>query len=406
MEFGRYPSGRVLQMLSARLKSLVEGKPLHNGNLYTFTVISRTLFRAGYPIEEFPRLLSTWEEAFQRKVKSPQLDMDYIWLLQMIVEMWPDVASKKSKHFQTLLDSTDARLIFPTMAMLLFQKLGIEVPCGAQSEVSTRWWRLIESDAFDESTDWHISYAIMALLAAGELEKAVACGSRLCTHQVRGGWDESSPECIESTSLCGLAMLDLSTAVMNAKSGSSARNAAALQVVKLMDQHNWLLHWWWSILRMPRTQSRGWAFESFVREWVSLENSMTVFNRNVRGGTDEIDIVVQLQRDSPLSDLLGPGQFILVECKHTSKPIGAKEIRSFRDILKDRTSNNFGLGVFLSTGGFTEDASQVSARDYSLDQMVLLLSGEEVEVGLKKRIELSTLLRDKLTDIRMRIPKS
>jgi len=396
MDFGILPTGKTLLMLSQKLSSLVDGKPLTNGNLYTFTAISRSLHRAGYPLVSFPNLRKTWDEAFQRKTRTKQFDIDYIWLLQMMVELWPEEARTKGEYIRPLLGSADPKRLVPTMAALLLKQLGQDVSLEVGSQICQKWWKIIDSDAFDESADWHISYAILVLLAFGEVKKAISFGTRLCAHQKQGGWDESSVECVESTSLCGLAMLELSVRAKMTRDASADRNQAFRDVSLLIDEHSWLFHAWKMIKNLPKGQEKGWALEGFVQQWMSIDAHLGRIQSNVRGGTDEVDLVIEMRKDSPLADLLPASQFLLIECKNTSAPIGAAKIRIFRDQLASRRPSNVKLGVYISTSGFTSDAKVLASGDLGKEQVIILFDGKEIESGLRKRLEFSEIVADKL----------
>ena len=404
LEFGMYPSGNMLKEMSQKLDSLIEGKPLTNGNLYTFTAIARTLFRAGYPLDDFPHLRKVWEETFDRKTRSRQLDIDYIWLLQMLVELWPEDSVKYAKYITPLLGSPDQKRLVPTLAALLLKKLGIDVASEARAAVCQRWWAAMESDEFEQSADWHISYGVLALLSFGEIEKAVVFGTRLCGNQQQGGWDESSVECIESTSLCGLAVLELVIAVSKTTNPSADRNKAMRSVSVLIDEYSWLLQAWETMKKMAKIQEKGWALEAFMKLWMSKDKYFENIQCNIRGGTDEVDIIADLKKDSPLSIHLEQSQFLFIECKNTSTPIGAPKIRIFRDQLRSRRAGNVKLGAYVSTSGFSGDAVKLANEDLGGDRIILLFDGRSIESGLRKRLAFSTIMIERLKQDVVRRP--
>jgi hypothetical protein len=124
-------------------------------------------------------------------------------------------------------------------------------------------------------------------------------------------------------------MLDLSIAFIDEKNRTGARSRAVHESMMLVDRENWLLYSWAAIQQMQR-EEKGPALEKFLEEWVRADSSMKVQGRDVRGGTDELDLVLELKKNSPLSDLLNQSQFALIECKNTTQPTGARDIRRAR----------------------------------------------------------------------------
>jgi CheY-like chemotaxis protein len=91
---------------------------------------------------------------------------------------------------------------------------------------------------------------------------------------------------------------------------------------------------------------------------------------------EEIDILIRNESSDPL--WLKEGQYILVECKNWSKPVGASELTVFRDKMKNRNAR-CNLGLFVAPGGFTgpfKDNLLAGRHDSSF---VLLLGHETLE---------------------------
>jgi len=403
METGKFPPSEVLSNLASKLDALSRGTPLASGVLYTFTAIARTLRRANYPLEEFPLLLQTWKKTMERNSTATN-DVNFIWLMQMATELWPDMASGHRNSLAQVAMTKDSKLMIPASAMVVMNSLGLEVTKAQRNNVVTLLSNAKETGVIDEVPDWHLGYVLWALLACGEDEPAKSLGLRLLEHQKDGAWDESSEECVESTSICGLAMLDLSSSRAPRENLDLARDRTIHEVMLLVDQHNWLLSNWDALEKMPKTQQKGPALEQFVAEWVKLDDGLALYGRDVRGGTDEIDLVLDISKSQSLSNLLKQSQFALFECKNTSEPVSAREVRAFRDSLRVRRKDNCRLGVVVSPKGFTSDAMKTSAEDAGEDQLILLLDGRVVNEGLRRRIQLSDLISNRLQDRIVRRP--
>lgn len=403
METGRYPPSRILSALASKLDTIARGAPLPSGVLYTFTSIARTLNRAGYPLEGFNEILPTWKKTMERASTATN-DVNFIWLMQMAAELWPETAMAYRKPLHEVAMIKDSKLMIPAAAMVLLESLDFGVTKAQSLNLRRLFANATATGVIDEIPDWHLGYVLWALLASGDYETAGQLGRRLLEHQRDGAWDESSEECIESTSICGLAMLDLCSSQLKMTDWNLARSRASHDVVLLLDNHNWLLSNWAALEGTTEARLKGPALEQFVVEWVRLDDSLRLYGRDIRGGTDELDVVVDLSRNSSLSGILKQSQFALFECKNLSEPMSAKEIRAFRDSLRARRKDNCRLGVVLSSTGYTNDAKKTAIEDTGDDQMMVLLDGGVVKDALRKRIQISELLFTGLQDRIIRRP--
>jgi Restriction endonuclease len=391
METGRYPRSNVLSLLASKLDTLSKGTPLISGTLYTFTVIARTLKRAGYPLETFPLLQQTWKRTVDRASVATN-DVNFIWLMQMAAELWPSLTSAHRKSIQEVALIKDSKLMIPASAVVVLDSLEARITKGQVNNITRLLSNATTTGVIDEIPDWHLGYVVWALLACKEYEAADKLGMHLLEHQKEGAWDESSEESVESTSICGLALLDLNSCLHRLPNWALSRSMTIHQTLLLLDFHNWLLSNWLALGQMPKDQSKGPALEQFVAEWVGLDESLVLGARDLRGGTDEIDLVLDVSKNPTLTAILKQAQFVLLECKNTSEPVSAKEIRAFRDSLRIRRKDNCRLGVVVSPKGFTADAKRTVLEDPVDDQLVLLLDGEMVSGGLHRRAQLSDLL--------------
>jgi hypothetical protein len=85
------------------------------------------------------------------------------------------------------------------------------------------------------------------------------------------------------------------------------------------------------------------------------------------------------------------GDFFLLEAKWENKPIGAREIRSFKEQVESKLDNT--LGLFISVNGFTDEG--IIAVQKSRPNLILM-SGEDLTAVFEARIDLRELLRQKL----------
>lgn len=403
MELGRYPPAKVLEVLASRLNAISKGAPLPAGTLYTFTAIARTLNRAGYSLGRFPTLQQTWKKTVDRVAEAPN-DVSFIWLIQMAAELWPKTAALYEKRLRDVAMTKDSKLMIPASAVVILHSLGFDVTKEQGRNIATLLTNARATGVIDEIPDWHTAYVLWALLACRESGLAEELGARLLERQKEGAWDESSEESVESTSICGLAILDMGASQVQSPDWNTARSSVLREVMLLLDNHNWLISNWAALQKMPKGQAKGPALEQFVDAWTRLDEGLSTFGRDVRTGTGEIDLVFDMSKSVPLNSTLKNSQFVLVECKNTSDPIQARDVRVFRDLLRERRKDSVQLGVMVSVGGYTGEAKRLSSEGTGDEQLVLLLDKETVEEGLRRRVQFSDLVSEQLQDRIVRRP--
>jgi len=85
------------------------------------------------------------------------------------------------------------------------------------------------------------------------------------------------------------------------------------------------------------------------------------------------------------------GSRFLMEAKWEKSPIGAREIRNFKEQVESKLDNT--LGLFISINGFTKEGVQAVQRSRP---NLILLDGEDLSAALEGLIDLRELLNRKL----------
>jgi hypothetical protein len=80
-----------------------------------------------------------------------------------------------------------------------------------------------------------------------------------------------------------------------------------------------------------------------------------------------------------------------MDAKWEKSPIGAREIRNFKEQVESKLDNT--LGLFISINGFTEEGVQAVQRSRP---NLILLDGEDLSAALEGLIDLRELLNRKL----------
>ncbi len=120
--------------------------------------------------------------------------------------------------------------------------------------------------------------------------------------------------------------------------------------------------------------------------------------RNVRthrkNETEEIDVVVR--NESTDSIWVNEGSYILVECKHWSKPVGVAELRNFLHKV-ERKYDRCKLGFFVAPGGFTEPFKTELRGERKGDKLVVVVGPTDLAslIASKDRNEMLKQLHER-----------
>lgn len=97
---------------------------------------------------------------------------------------------------------------------------------------------------------------------------------------------------------------------------------------------------------------------------------------NRQNALEEIDVVVQNNSTDPLWQK--EGSYLLIECKHWSKPVGVPELKLFRQKIEDRYGRS-ALGFFIAPGGYAETTRIEALTRRPSDSLVVLLGRAELD---------------------------
>lgn len=92
--------------------------------------------------------------------------------------------------------------------------------------------------------------------------------------------------------------------------------------------------------------------------------------RNRRNPLEEIDIIFRNESEDRL--WRGEGAFIIAECKHWTKPVGARELREFANKLS-RRHGRVRLGIFVSMSDFTAGFLEETRRLNESDRLIVIV---------------------------------
>lgn len=90
---------------------------------------------------------------------------------------------------------------------------------------------------------------------------------------------------------------------------------------------------------------------------------------------EEIDVLVRNESMDPV--WTNERTFILVECKHWSKPVGASEFRNFFQKV-ERKFDRCKLGFFVAPGGFTAPLQAELRAERKNNKLVVLIGPKDL----------------------------
>jgi CheY-like chemotaxis protein len=139
----------------------------------------------------------------------------------------------------------------------------------------------------------------------------------------------------------------------------------------------------WAAARAePNAQKKGAALEQLMllmfRSIAGFEHARV----NRQSELEEIDVLVQNGSADPFWQK--EGSYILVECKNWSKPVGAPELKLFRQKIDDRYGRS-ALGFFIAVGGYADTAKVEEWTRRGGQSLVVLLDAADVDALVAAR---------------------
>jgi ActR/RegA family two-component response regulator len=147
---------------------------------------------------------------------------------------------------------------------------------------------------------------------------------------------------------------------------------------------------WQAVLAESDPHRKGALLEELM---VLLFGSIPGFRdiwKNRKNPLEEIDLVIRNESKDPLWQ--NEGYYILVECKHWTRPVGARELREFANKLRRRHGRTR-LGFFTSMSDFTAGFHEEARRLGETDHLIVTIPRASLEL-LVHADDRNRLLRD------------
>lgn len=138
----------------------------------------------------------------------------------------------------------------------------------------------------------------------------------------------------------------------------------------------------WVRRRDGNTYQRGRRFEAFLAFLLAQISDFRVRERNLRGMTDELDIVVQIDRITTRCWYESGVPFILVEAKNWVDPVDQKEVSAFMTKIGTKRGRAK-IGVMVGAGGFTSSAELQELKHATQDIVVVFVGPVEIEAWIE-----------------------
>lgn len=133
----------------------------------------------------------------------------------------------------------------------------------------------------------------------------------------------------------------------------------------------------WHRMREGSNSDKGTRFERFLAFLLDQTPGLEVVERNYRGDTDEIDLVVQIVRYTGSCWFQEGVPFILIEAKNRSEPTAQHMVSNLIRRLQTKRGTAR-IGILFTTSRFTQDATFEVIKIAEGTLTVVLVKAEEI----------------------------
>ncbi|AFE05146.1 hypothetical protein COCOR_03303 [Corallococcus coralloides DSM 2259] len=137
-------------------------------------------------------------------------------------------------------------------------------------------------------------------------------------------------------------------------------------------------------------QVRGRLLEDLLESLVRMDPQLPVVEKNLLNETEEIDLVLQNQLQSPFWAAM-QSPLLFIECKNWKTVVGAPEARIFESKIRER-GNLCRVGIFVSMAGFSDPCLQILRRVQSQGLIIFAVTGQDLRQMVGERVSLTEWL--------------
>lgn len=133
----------------------------------------------------------------------------------------------------------------------------------------------------------------------------------------------------------------------------------------------------WQNRTVGTSFDKGRRFEGLIAFLLDQVNDFRVIERNYRGETDELDIVVQIDNWSTRCWQLEGAPFLLVEAKNWTAPVDQPAVTVFNSKLRTRRQTAR-LGLMFAASRFTSEAKLQLLKFAQDREVIALICGDQI----------------------------
>ena len=133
----------------------------------------------------------------------------------------------------------------------------------------------------------------------------------------------------------------------------------------------------WANRAIGNSYEKGRRFEGLLAFLLGQVVDFKVIERNFRGATDEVDIVLQIDNWSKRCWHKSGSPFILVEAKNWQGPVGQSVVTIFNGKLRTKRRTTW-LGLLFSASTFTSEAAMQELKFAQDREVVAMIDGERL----------------------------
>lgn len=134
----------------------------------------------------------------------------------------------------------------------------------------------------------------------------------------------------------------------------------------------------WNNRSIGDSDTKGRRFEGLLAFLLNQTVDFKVVERNLRSLTDELDIVVQVQKPSDRCWQLEGAPFILVEAKNWADPVGQEVVSVFHTKLATKRQM-VRIGILFTTSRFTSAAEIQEVKFAEGPTVIAMVDGSQME---------------------------
>lgn len=158
---------------------------------------------------------------------------------------------------------------------------------------------------------------------------------------------------------------------------------------------------WKELNETENINKKGALLEILITNLFQIDENFILCDHNIRTKSEEIDILVQPNINSPFWSKIFP-PMILIECKNWKNKVGSDEIRDFAGKIQNRPKMLCRIGFIVAISGFTSAAEKELLGYRGRDFLIGTITGTQLEELINSKGKISDLLEKRLHDAGLR----